>query len=355
MHQPFARLLTCIFLLPSACGENEIGGTPAATAATAEDDAAGSSPTPPGAAVTLETSPTTSATTGEPSEPSPPPAGSAGALPAAMPTTPDVEAAAAPEEAERDSQAGVDPLSSDPLSSDRDAFWGESRCAALAALFCDDFEAATIADVWEKQGPGTVEIDTSRRARGDSSLHVHTEGNGFAYLRLRSIFPTAENRYYGRMFVRFDALPSKPAWAHWTIAEAAGSGDGSLIRVGGQLDSEHNRFGIGSDRGPTGDWTWLDDDPEGMGQTVPEDEWLCIEWLHDGADDHTRFFWDAVEHPSLATTATEHGGADTAYAMPNFESVWIGFWLYQGGSTPDHFDLWIDEVAFDNERIGCVR
>ena len=32
---------------------------------------------------------------------------------------------------------------------------------------------------------------------------------------------------------------------------------------------------------------------------------------------------------------------------------WVGWWLYQSGSTPDHFDVWIDEVALDSARIGC--
>jgi hypothetical protein len=44
------------------------------------------------------------------------------------------------------------------------------------------------------------------------------------------------------------------------------------------------------------------------------------------------------------------------YDVPTFSSVWVGFWNYDQGQTmtPDHFDVWIDEVAFDDERIGCV-
>jgi hypothetical protein len=254
-----------------------------------------------------------------------------------------------------DDDAASDAGESDPLSTVREGFWGDSRCDALDALFCDGFEGTQIDAAWQKQGPGSATIDSSQQARGASSLHVHTEGNGFAYLRLRSIFPLAGNRYYARMFVRFDALPTAPDWAHWTFAEAAGSGDGSLIRVGGQWDRERNRFGVGSDGGPTGDWTNLDRDPGGSALTTPQDEWLCIEWLHDGDADVTRFFWDAVEHPSLATSASAHGGSDAAYVMPEFESVWVGWWLYQGNPTPSSYDIWIDEVAFDDERIGCVR
>jgi hypothetical protein len=66
-------------------------------------------------------------------------------------------------------------------------------------------------------------------------------------------------------------------------------------------------------------------------------------------------FWDAVEHPSLATTADHHGGDQgQPYLLPSFDSLWIGWWEYQADPVPSSFDLWIDEVALDGERIGCV-
>jgi hypothetical protein len=113
--------------------------------------------------------------------------------------------------------------------------------------------------------------------------------------------------------------------------------------------------GVGSDGGPTGDWTFLDDDPPGNPSAVVVQDWVCLEWLHDGANNETKFWWDATEHPSLATTAESHGGnQDADYLMPQFESMWVGWWLYQGGPNPDHYDVWIDEVAVDSVRIGCI-
>jgi hypothetical protein len=87
---------------------------------------------------------------------------------------------------------------------------------------------------------------------------------------------------------------------------------------------------------------------------APEGEWACIEWRHDGSADETQFWWDAVEHPSLATTSSSHGGSNSAYVLPELESVWIGWWLYQANPTPSQYDVWMDEVAFDGERVGCV-
>lgn len=288
----------------------------------------------------------------------------------AVPTTPeaDLEGATTDDSDGIDEDAGLpaDPLGTagnvagapvetdDPFSTDRSAFGGASRCGGLTVLFCDGFEAKEIGPQWQKQGPGTTELTGEPHFRGERALHVHTEGNGYALLRLKAIFPLPHDTYWGRMFVRFDALPTAPRWAHWTIAEAAGLGDGSLIRIGGQFDGRHNRFGVGTDAGPTGDWTRLDEDP-GSESALPEDQWLCVEWLHDGEADVTRFYWDGDERGSLATTSSDHGGDEVPYVMPEFQAVWVGWWLYQPDPNPNTYDVWIDEVAFDQARIGCVR
>jgi hypothetical protein len=238
-----------------------------------------------------------------------------------------------------------------------DDFFGASRCTA-ALLLCDGFEAAAIdKSVWQTKFTAPT-LDSTRAARGSQSLHFSTSATGSSGIETSKIFPTAKNAYYGRMFVYFDALPTSPQWAHWTIAGAKGTSVAGEIRVGGQFDGKTNRFGVGSDGGPTGDWTNLDADPQSAGSTqVPEDRWLCVEWLHDGAADESRFFLDGVEHPSLHTNRdVKHGGnASAKYDLPDMTAVWVGFWNYDQGKTvvPNHFDVWIDEVAFDDERIGC--
>ncbi|HWB75929.1 MAG TPA: hypothetical protein VG755_13265 [Nannocystaceae bacterium] len=241
--------------------------------------------------------------------------------------------------------------------SDRTQFFGDPRCDVPDLLLCDSFEDGALdTDVWQPNGD--VSIDSAKGARGSGSLHVHAEQNGWSAVHETVTFPAPNNTYFGRMFVWIDAVPIAPDWSHWTLVGAAGSGDSSEIRVGGQFNpfAGMNLFGIGTDGGPTGDWTNLDDDPPGAPMAVVVQDWVCIEWMHDGANDETRFWWDAVEHPSLATTPdVEHGGIpDAQYVMPEFESVWVGWWLYQGGPTPDHYDVWIDEVAIDAIRIGCI-
>jgi len=101
----------------------------------------------------------------------------------------------------------------------------------------------------------------------------------------------------------------------------------------------------------TGDWTNSDKDPNNAPRAVPTGEWECIEWMHAGATNETRFYWDAVEHASLYTSATKHGGNTNPYKLRNstaFGSV--------GRNTNEHRDLrdGIDEIAIDSARIGCV-
>jgi hypothetical protein len=79
---------------------------------------------------------------------------------------------------------------------------------------------------------------------------------------------------------------------------------------------------------------------------------VCLEWLHKGDTNETRFFWDATEHPSLYTSSSMHGGNANPYLLPQFTAVWLGWQEYQPATEP--FELWIDEIAIDKQRIGCV-
>jgi hypothetical protein len=242
---------------------------------------------------------------------------------------------------------------------DRSKFFGASRCDE-SFLLCEDFESGSIdADVW-KNKLSAPSIDSTRAARGEKSLHLKTTATGGSGLETSKIFPRPNGSYYGRMFVYFTALPTKPQWAHWTLVGAnpkSGSGMSGEARVGGQYDGKKNLFGVGTDGGPTGDWTNLDADPSAAVKAVPLEEWICLEWMHDSANDISKLWWDGIEHPSLGTTRdVKHmGNAGVKYDIPDIASVWVGFWNYDQGQavTPNGFDTWIDEVALDDERIGC--
>ena len=257
------------------------------------------------------------------------------------------------------SDAGTNVDAGRDFSSDRGKFFGASRCAGSGLLLCEDFESGALdKGTWTVVGNAPV-IDGVQAARGSKALHVSITGNGASYIKETKTFPAKDNTYWGRAFVYFNALPTPSGaftYAHWTVLAASGTGTVGEIRETGQLQAAGNIFGVGTDStatdAGTGDWTTSDDDPKGAPKPVPTKSWVCLEWLHAGSTNETRFFWDAVEHPSLHTTSTVHGGNTHAYILPEFTNVWLGWQEYQSATEP--FELWIDEIAIDSSRIGCV-
>ncbi|HEX4339221.1 MAG TPA: hypothetical protein VH062_25110 [Polyangiaceae bacterium] len=248
------------------------------------------------------------------------------------------------------------------FSTDRTKFFGDSRCAAAGLQFCDDFESGSLA-AYTLSGKPT--IDGVQKARGQKALHIKVASGGKMAIETSKLFPETDNVYYGRTFVYFAALPTPVGatnYAHWTFIAATGDNVSGEIRLSGQMQTGINHFGVGTDNrtdaNGTGDWTNSDNDPKGAPKTVPLNQWLCIEWLHDGAKNETRFYWDDTEHPSLLTTSSQHGGNKVPYILPNFRRVWFGFQEYQAingtDGNPEQYELWMDEIALDHDRIGCV-
>jgi hypothetical protein len=243
------------------------------------------------------------------------------------------------------------------LSTDPGKFGGPTRCAQAHVQLCEDFESGTLdTATWAVTGNAPV-IDGVQTMRGTKALHITKTGNGGSYIKEKKTFPAPSNTYYGRAFVYFDKLPAAPlAYAHWTFIAASGTGVSGEIRVSGQFQNGANHFGVGTDNrvddAGTGDWTTTDGDPKPP-NAVPTQKWLCIEWMHKGDTNETRFWWDAAPHPSLHTTPTVSGSTTgKPFILPQFTNVWLGWDEYQATTEP--FEMWLDEIAIDPARIGCV-
>ncbi len=243
------------------------------------------------------------------------------------------------------------------FSTDRSLFFGPSRCADAGVQLCEDFETGMLdKSVWTPVGTAPV-IDGMEHARGAHALHITLPMNGLSAISEKKTFPEPNDTYFGRMFVYFKSLPTPPGmtYAHWTIIAASGTQVPGEIRVSGQLQQGKNLFGVGTDNqtdAGTGDWTTSDRDPAGMPRAVPTGEWICLEWMHKGDTSDTQFWWDDAVHPSLTTSLTVHGGNSNPFLLPQFTSVWFGWQEYQ--TSTETFELWIDEIAIDTRRIGCV-
>jgi hypothetical protein len=233
-------------------------------------------------------------------------------------------------------------------------------CAGPGLLFCEDFDRLPVGGAstldWgidTRNGTLTVEHAGPPAApgrRGGKVLHVRTRDNGRAFLRVDD-FAAPGNRFYGRMRLRVDAFPTAPDWAHFTLVEVTGAGSSEVVRpVGGQyVPTVHKSlWGVGADGGPTGDWTnWRESAP------VAEDTWQCFEWQLDPADNRVAVWIDGVANPELTASTNSHGGNDVPFILPTVNTVKIGWQLYQAGTTPGFFNLWVDDVALSTRRLGC--
>jgi hypothetical protein len=225
-------------------------------------------------------------------------------------------------------------------------------CAAPGVLFCENFDrlppgGASSLDWGVDTRDATMTVEKTRTSK---VLHLHTVDNGRAFLRVDG-FAAPGNRFYGRMRLRVAAFPTAPDWAHFTLVEATGTGSAEIVRpVGGQYVPTLGRslWGIGADGGPTGDWTnWRESAPTKAGA------WQCVEWQLDATDNRVAVWIDGVANPDLTASTTVHGGNDVPFVLPTVNTVKIGWQLYQGGTTPGHFDLWIDDIALSTRRLGC--
>ncbi|MGW4946447.1 hypothetical protein ACWEOZ_33235 [Actinoplanes sp. NPDC004185] len=227
-------------------------------------------------------------------------------------------------------------------------------CTRPGVLFCENFDRLPVGGAssldWgidTRNGTLTVERRAAGRHAG-KVLHVRTVDNGRAFLRVDDLAVPAGG-FYGRMRLRVDAFPTAPDWAHFTLVEATGSGSAEVVRpLGGQYVPTVDRslWGIGADGGPTGDWTaWTESAP------TAADTWQCVEWRLDAATNTvTTWIGDDV---TLTAGEGAHGGNQVPFVLPAVDTVKIGWQLYQGGTTPAGFDLWIDDIALSSRRLGC--
>ncbi|UQU62827.1 hypothetical protein COUCH_27840 [Couchioplanes caeruleus] len=225
-------------------------------------------------------------------------------------------------------------------------------CPPRGALFCENFDrlpvgGAASLDWGIDTRNGTLTVERRSAGRG-KVLHIRTADNGRAFLRADDLAVPAEG-FYGRMRLRVGAFPAAPDWAHFTLVEATGTGSAEVVRpVGGQYVPPAGRalWGIGADGGPTGDWTaWTESAPADAGP------WQCVEWRLDPATNTVTTWFDG--RATLTATEDEHGGNPVPFVLPTVDTVKIGWQLYQAGTTPAGFDVWIDDIALASRRVGC--
>jgi hypothetical protein len=222
--------------------------------------------------------------------------------------------------------------------------------------FCESFEdvaagAAPNPAVWTRNASDVV-VATGRAARGTRSLHVGPLKGGSHYIHESKSFTATGPAFYGRMFLWVESFPVESPQPpttvyHWDFLEASGQPDGSgfVVRLGG-----HNRA--------SGElFLRLNIEPH---SALPETglfdkkfplqarRWYCVEWFLDGPNGEARFWYDGVERTDLHWQKTM-----PAYVFPAFRSINFGWYEHQGARTP--YEVYLDEIVLDTQRVGCTE
>jgi hypothetical protein len=76
--------------------------------------------------------------------------------------------------------------------------------------------------------------------------------------------------------------------------------------------------------------------------------WHCAEWYIDATTQSFRFFFEGAEVTSIGFQNRPNGEA----RIEQFSSIAVGWINYQ---TPDppYYEAWFDDLAIDDNRIGC--
>lgn len=218
-------------------------------------------------------------------------------------------------------------------------------------VLCEDFESTDIGDIPE-----------GWTRHGDESAVAVDEQRGKA-LRLGAI-PEWERRIYhdasalgsahwGRVYYRVE-LPVPDAFVHSTLVALSGDGPTrgrSEYRVVDTVKQAVDTPDVASRHQFL--WNVQPEDSGEFGRGTEYDwffdgEWHCAEYHIDASTQSYAFYLDGEEELAFENGEGNYSGTDIP---DSFDTVRIGWINYQ--AAPPGFVAWLDDVAFDDERIGC--
>ena len=247
------------------------------------------------------------------------------------------------------SSSGALDSSSGGDSSGESTGGGASSCADY--LFCEDFEAGNPGEVppgwaehwgWDQSGSRAL-LTADEQHGGSQSLHSAVGTNGqYRVEHELSMLGEAASHHWGRIFykvktpVALDGIYVHNTFVAFGRPEAENGAESRLVDTVMAPDGTHQfLFNVPDDSccaGSSYDYEY-------------DDQWHCAEWYVDGATQAYQFFYDGAEVTEIAFT-----GVPGAH-IEDFQAIIVGWIDYQSPSTPN--EGWYDDLAIDDERIGC--
>lgn len=229
----------------------------------------------------------------------------------------------------------------------------DSGCAGKDYLICEDFESTDVGEVpegWTRHGDLAGVSDDAAKA-GDHSLKLRPTNNSE-----RRIYHPAGllgSAHWGRIYYKV-LTPVPDAFVHSTLVSFTGDAPTrgpSEFRTIDTVKQAVDTRDVGSKHQylynvqVTGSSEFA---REGPYDQEFENVWRCVEYHIDADNQSFALYVDGEEELSFENGA---GKYDRSEIPDEFEQLRVGWVNYQ--SAPPGFTAWIDEIAFDDERIGC--
>jgi len=223
-----------------------------------------------------------------------------------------------------------------------------SSCAGKSYKLCEDFESGAVGALptkwtkfkgYEDGAPTDVGLATDEFHGGKSSLKSSSmaKGQTRAQTSLAALGATA-SKHWGRIFYKVQSPATKPdsGVLHVTFVGLMGTGENRVVDIVEDSKGAHqwlyNNPDDSGGKGSPYDWTF-------------DAAWHCAEWYVDVSANAYRFFSDSKEVTSIGFTGK------TDAQMSNYSAIIVGAEFYQVPPAP--FVMWFDDLAIDDNQIGC--
>ena len=223
-------------------------------------------------------------------------------------------------------------------------------CAGRSYAFCEDFESATDGALpagWTRVNgwnQGQAVVTSSEHHTGQRALAsaVAVNGQPRAGHSLSSLGATA-GTHWGRIFYKVKTpfpLPASGAVIHNTLVGLRGSSESRVVDTVVNSRGDHQfLYNLPDDSCCTG---------SAYDYRSYDGNWHCAEWNIDATTQSFRFFFEGVEVKSIGFTNRPGGAA----RIEQFSSIAVG-WINYQTPQPPYYEAWFDDLAIDNDRIGC--
>jgi hypothetical protein len=226
-------------------------------------------------------------------------------------------------------------------------------CASGDYLICEDFESTDVGDVpagWTRHGAEANVADDEAHG-GERALKLGQVAS--AERRIYRSATVLGSAHWGRLFYKVLTPPPDP-FVHSTMVAFRGVGPtvgASEFRTVDLIKQAKNTPDVGS-RHNFAYNVEPDDGPEFNRETnydyTFDDDWHCAEYRIQASNQSYEFFLDGESILEFENGAGEY---DRSEIPSSFSEVRVGWINYQNAAPG--FTVWIDDLAFDDERIGC--